>query len=158
MTTAHVTDLDRRQAERVARAKAAQGQAKPTPSDASKATGNGEPQPKPRNGERWATYNAFVDVIAPRLTLAERAVWHVMFRHARDGRCETTARQLAAAANVSTSTAQAALARLDRVGLVWPIWKSTDKSKPSKYGMHPRPAECLPRLLKHMNRTDERHG
>jgi hypothetical protein len=158
VTAAHLTDLDRRQAERVAQSKAARGEASTTPGDDSQAAANAEPQPKPRNGDRWATYNAFIDHIAPRLTLAERAVWHVMFRHARDGKCETTARQLAVAANISASTAQLALNRLHWAGLVWPIWKSKDRAKASKYGIHPRPAECLPRLLQHTNRTDDRHG
>lgn len=96
---------------------------------------------------RWATHNAFVDVIAPHLTLAERAIWHVMFRHTLNGTCETTARLLASATNVSISTAQLALSRLHRAGLVWPIWKSKDRSKASKYGIHPNPADCLPRVI-----------
>jgi hypothetical protein len=140
------TDLDRRIAQRQRRPQPAttgegQGAADKV------ATANTPPQAAARKGDRWATYNAFVDVIAPRLTLAERAVWHVMFRHARDGRVETTARLLAAAANVSPSTAQIALNRLQRAGLVWPIWKSKDRAKASKYGMHPSPADCLPNVM-----------
>jgi hypothetical protein len=30
---------------------------------------------------------------------------------------------------------------------VWPIWKSSDKSKASKYGIHPNPAACLSRVI-----------
>lgn len=96
---------------------------------------------------RWATYNQFIDTIAPSLTLAERAVWHVMFRHARNGTCETSVRMLATAAKVSRSTAEAGLHRLVACGVVWPIWKSHDKSKASKYGMHPAPAACLSRVI-----------
>jgi len=81
-----------------------------------------------------------------RLSLAERAVWHIMFRHARNGVCETTVRLLASAADISPTTAQAALSRLHRAGLVWPIWKSKDKAKASKYGIHSSPADCLARL------------
>lgn len=140
-----ITDLDRRQAERRAQAKAASEPVADVrkPTAASKAQ-----QPTARKSDRWATHNAFVDVIAPRLTLAERAVWHVMFRHARDGKCETTARLLASAANISPTTAQAALSRLQSAGLVWPIWKSKDKAQASKYGINSRPAECLARLTK----------
>jgi len=88
-----------------------------------------------------------VDVIAPRLALADRAVWHVMFRHTRHGVCETTVRMLANAVGVSRSTAEAALRRLIASGLVWTIWKSSDKSKASKYGIHGNPSACLPRLI-----------
>lgn len=138
-----VTDMDRRQAERRAQNKAASG---PVP-DAGKPTAPSKAQqPAARKSDRWATYNAFVDVIAPRLTLAERAVWHIMFRHARNGVCETTARLLASAADISPTTAQAALSRLHRAGLVWPIWKSKDKAKASRYGIHSSPAACLARL------------
>lgn len=105
------------------------------------------PAQQGRKPDRWACLNSFVDVIAPRLTLAERAVWMLMFRHARNGQCETTARLLAGAANISLSTAQLALSRLDRAGLVWPIWKSKDRAKASKYGIHPNPADCLPRVI-----------
>lgn len=109
---------------------------KPATSSTAKAAGH-------RKGDRWAAYNGFVDVIAPRLTLAEQAVWHVMFRHARDWSCETSARRLAQAAGINKATASRALQTLEAVGLVRPIWKSTDKSKASRYAMHPRPADCL---------------
>jgi len=99
-------------------------------------------------GDRWQTCNQFVDVIAPWLTLAERAVWFVLFRHARGGVVETTARTLATAADIDKETASLALKAFEAVGLVWPIWKSTDRSRSSKYGMHHRPGECLAKVLK----------
>ncbi|RLS80166.1 MAG: hypothetical protein DWI03_00075 [Planctomycetota bacterium] len=144
-----VTDLDRRQAERVAQLKrasvehaAAEGQGATDTAPAADATA----QPAARKGDRWITFNTFMDVIAPRLTLAERAVWLVMFRHARDGKCETTVRMLANGAAVSRSTAEIVLRRLEASGLVWAIWKSRDKGKPSKYGIHAHPDRCLHRL------------
>lgn len=143
MTTAHVTDLDRRQAERVARSKAARGEASTRPGDDSQAAANAEPQPKPRNGDRWATYNAFIDMIAPRLTLAERAVWHVMFRYARNGICETSERSIAIQANIDKATAGRALRQLVRLQLVWPLFKSASKGTPSRYGVHPQPHKRL---------------
>ena len=100
-----------------------------------------------RKGDRWAALNGFVDVIAPRLSLAERSVWTLMFRHARGWVCETSVRFVAQGAAVSRSTAEAALARLQRAGLVWPITKSRHKGSASRYGMHPDPAACLGRLL-----------
>jgi len=96
---------------------------------------------------RWQTFNQFIDSIAPRLSLAERVVWLLMFRHARDGACDTTVRLLAQGATISRSTAETALAKLERYGLVWTIWKSRDKSKASRFGLHPTPSSCLPKLI-----------
>jgi hypothetical protein len=146
---ATVTDLDRRIAERALLARQQSDAAPQDRHDESVTPHKPRPtqEPSGRRGDRWATYNAFVDVIAPRLTLAERAVWHVMFRHARNGVVETSVRMLAGGAAVSRSTAELAMGRLHRAGLIWPIWKSTVKSKASKYGMHPSPAACLPKLM-----------
>lgn len=138
-----MTDMDKRQAQRVAQSRRDRG------GDAPGKPASGRPatrQPA-RKDNRWATFNSFVDVIGPRLTLAERAVWFVMFRHARGGVCETTVRLVAQGATVSRSTAEAAMSRLNRAGLIWAIWKSRDKSTASKYGIHPTPADCLDRLL-----------
>jgi DNA-binding transcriptional regulator YhcF (GntR family) len=87
-----------------------------------------------------------MDVIAPHLTLAERAVWLIMFRHARGGTCETTVRMLAAGAGIGRATAERALRELTKAGLVRAVWKSCDKSKASKYAMHPHPHQCLGNL------------
>jgi hypothetical protein len=100
----------------------------------------------PHDRGRWQTLNQFIDTIFPHLSLAERTVWMLMFRHARDGVCETTVRLLAQGATISRSTAETALAKLERYGLVWTIWKSRDKSKGSRFGIHPNPAQCLPKL------------
>lgn len=139
------TEMDKRQRERVQQS---QRQRVGTNANGT-ARVKAKPQPQARNGDRWATFNAFMDHIAPRLTLAERAVWLVMFRNARDGMCETTVRMLATAANVSISTTQAALNRLHTIGLVRPIWKSRDRAKASRYGIHHRPSDCLHELMQH---------
>lgn len=152
-----VTDLDRRQAERVSQLKRkrvvageAQG-ANDTASDADTPR-----HQKARKGERWAAYNAFVDVIAPWLPLADRAVWHVMFRYARDGSVETSERALATAAGMDKVTAGKALRRLVVLRLVWPIHKSTDKARLSKYGLHPDPASRLAAVIEAHERTPKR--
>jgi len=98
-------------------------------------------------GDRWQALNQFVDLIAPRLSLAERAVWLVLYRHARDGVVDVSSRGLATAARVNKATASRALRTFEAVGIVWPIWKSTDRSKGSQYGLHPRPSECLAKVL-----------
>ncbi len=103
---------------------------------------------EPRKGDWWRAYTQFVDVIGPRLTLAEREVWHVMLRRSSKWVCETTARTMATAANIDKGTASKAFATLEAIGLIWTIWKSTDNTKPSSYGLHPQPSECLAKLLK----------
>lgn len=101
----------------------------------------------PGQSGRWQTLNEFVDVIGPELTLAEREVWHVMFRHARGGVVETTARRLATACRIDKATVVRAHARLEAIGLIRTIWRSTDRSRASKYALNPSPAACLPKLL-----------
>jgi hypothetical protein len=109
-------------------------------------------------GDRWATYNEFVDVIAPRLTLAERAVWYVMFRHTRGGTCQTSERAIAQQVGIDKATAGRALRQLVCLKLVWAVFKSTSKGAPSLYGMHPHPAACLSvTLATHDRRRDEAH-
>jgi predicted transcriptional regulator len=115
------------------------------------------PQPtsttsKPK-GDRWRTLNQFSDSIEPHLSLAERAVWQKMFRRARDGQCQTTARKLAAAMRINKATVSRALATLTRAGLVWVIWHARDKGRDSCYGIHPTPADCLSKLLLRTRRT-----
>jgi hypothetical protein len=113
-------------------------------------------------GDRWRTFNQFVDVIQPHLPLAVSRVWNVAFRHARGGRVELTVRTTAAAAGVSDSTAADCLNRLVAVGLLWVIWKSKDRTKGSWYGVHPNPGDLLARVktvpaigtVEDRNRTD----
>lgn len=106
-------------------------------------------------GDRWATYNAFVDVISPRLTLAERAVWHVMFRHTRNGVVQTSERQLSTAAAIDKATAGRALRQLVQLRLVWPVMKSSNKASTSRYGLHPRPEKCLPAVMAEAERRQD---
>jgi|GEM_PF-2999319 len=141
-----VTDLDRRQAARVAQLKrasvehiAAGGQGATDTAPAADTTA----QPAFRKGDRWIAFNTFVDVIAPRLTLAERAVWLVMFRHARNGTVDTSERALATTARIDKATAGRALRRLVDLRLAWVIKKSTSKESTSRYGLQPNPASCL---------------
>lgn len=140
------TELDRRQRERVKQSQreraatvAAEGQGA---TDTAPAVDTA-PKPAPRKCDRWATFNTFTDVIAPRLTLAERAVWGLMFRHTRNGICETSVRMLATAGGIGRATADRALRQLCAYGLVRAVWKSRDKSKASKYAINPHPDRCI---------------
>jgi hypothetical protein len=99
------------------------------------------------NGDRWAMLNAFVDVIAPRLTLVERAVWLVMFRHTRGGTCDTSERAIATQARIDKASAGKALRRLVELGLAWPVFKSNSKGTSSRYGLHPRPDACVAAVI-----------
>jgi len=98
--------------------------------------------------DNWRTYNQFMDVIEPHLTLAERGVWQKMFRRSRDGQCQTTARKLAGTMTINKATVSRAIATLTGAGLIWVISHARDKGKDSCYGIHPTPADCLARLLK----------
>ena len=140
-----VTDMDRRQAERRAQNKAASG-AVP---DLGKPTSHSKAQqPAARKSDRWSTFNTFMDVIAPRLTLAERTVWIVMFRHARNGTCDISERAIATQANIDKVTAGKALRQLVALKLVWVVFKSTHKESLSRYGLQPSPADRLAAVIR----------
>jgi hypothetical protein len=110
-------------------------------------------------GQRWQTFNTFMDVIAPRLTLAERTVWIVMFRHARFGTCDISERAIATQANIDKVTAGKALRQLVELKLVWAVFRSTDKQKSSRYGIRPCPDERLSAVIRlHETRTATAHA
>jgi hypothetical protein len=123
--------------------------AQPTdsPTKPGEPTASAGDKPQPRKGDRWATLNSFVDVIAPRLTLAERAVWLVMFRYSRNGVCDTSERAIATQAAIDKASAGRALRRLVELRLVWALFKSNRKGTSSRYGIHPQPAACLPAAI-----------
>jgi hypothetical protein len=135
------TDMATRAAERCAKSQRDRG------AHGKAANAGNAPAAARRSGDRWATLNTFVDVIAPRLTLAERAVWLVMFRFARAGVCDTSERAIATQAAINKVSAGRALRRLVELRLVWPMFKSSYKGTSSRYGIHPRPADCLPAAI-----------
>jgi hypothetical protein len=135
-------NAQRHRARRMADCPPADSQAK-----AGQPTASASDKPQPHKGDRWATLNSFVDVIAPRLTLAERAVWLVMFRYSRSGVCDTSERAIATQAAIDKASAGRALRRLVELRLVWPVFKSNRKGTSSRYGIHPRPASCLPAAI-----------
>lgn len=98
-----------------------------------------------KSPDRWATLNEFVDVIAPAITKTESLVWLLLFRHAKGGVAETSQRTIATALQIQRTSAARALAGLVDCGLVWPVYKSSSRGAPSKYGIHPQPAQCLER-------------
>jgi hypothetical protein len=123
-----VLDLDARYRAKVA----AEQSSEPTaPSRNGTPSANGKAKPGAAKGDRWQTLNQFVETVGPRLSLAERWVWVTMSE----------------GGGISRSTAEAAIRRLCDLKLIWPVWLSHDKSKPSKYGVHPNPSACLSRIL-----------
>lgn len=98
-------------------------------------------------GDRWATLNQFVDLISPHLSLAERAVWLVMFRFTKNSVCAMTARRLANVANIGKNSASRSLKTLIATGLVRVIELSTDKGAPSRYSLNPQPGQCLAKVI-----------
>ena len=156
------TLLDQRRAEKSKQLKQRTSAATPAAACSSSSTTADPPSPQnqkattPTDGkrQRWQTFNAFMDVIAPRLTLAERTVWIVMFRHARNGTCDISERAIAKQANIDKATAGKALRQLVALRLVWVVFKSTSKEKSSRYGMQPNPADRLAAVIKlHDHRT-----
>ncbi len=107
---------------------------------------------------RWSTLNEFVDVISPVITKTESLVWVLLFRHARGAVVETSERQIATALQLKKFSAGRALRGLVSAGLIWPIHKSNTKAASSKYGIHPKPSECLARIMdgaKKTNRSEQ---
>jgi hypothetical protein len=153
------TEMDKRQRERVKQSQRERQAAAPSAGESQAAaerpaTAVALQQPATRKGDRWATFNAFMDAIAPRLTLAERTVWVVMFRHARAGTCDISERAIATQANIDKATAGKALRQLVALELIWVVFKSTSKEKSSRYGMQPNPADRLAAVIKlHDHRT-----
>lgn len=95
----------------------------PPASTPSRALAGERPQRRPRrqrNG-RWAELNYFVDVGQHEFTVAERAVWLVVFRNvAPDGVVRFAIRTLADDAGVSKTTAMAAVKKMERLGYIRP--------------------------------------
>ena len=92
---------------------------------------------------RWATLNAFHDIVARHLTPAEQLVWGQLFRWCRDGKVSISTRGIADACGINKETVTLSLSRLKSVGLVWVVSLSRHKGKASVYGLNPHPDRCL---------------
>jgi hypothetical protein len=141
----------------------ARSQAARRKSEGSKSVDGQASKPKPGKASResvsrWGTFNTFMDVIAPRLSLPERSVWLVMFRYARAGVCKVSERRLAEQVGIDKATAGRALRQLVELRLVWPVFKSSSKGSESRYGVHPQPEACLAAAIAlHDGRRDAGH-
>jgi hypothetical protein len=101
---------------------------------------------------RWATLNAFHDLCKPLLGSHEREVWEHLFRHARDGIATASTRQIAEHHGFGLWRVTAALKVLIEAGLVWPVALSKHKGSASRYGLNPKPSNCVPKLMEMSSR------
>ena len=88
---------------------------------------------------RWHTLNAFYDFCAEHLTPTEKAVWAYLNRHCRNGKANGSMREIARNARVDFKTAAVALKWLEKVGLIWVVFKSKHKGTSTVYGLHLNP-------------------
>jgi hypothetical protein len=152
-----ITELDRRQMERVARRQEADRLAAAGPAADPKASQAAQKPRRrqrsntgPQDGDsagRWTTLNAFHDIVARHLTPAEQLVWGQLFRWCRDGKVSISTRGIADACGINKATATRALAKLKSVGLVWVVNLSRHKGTGSLYGLHPHPDRCLQKCV-----------
>ncbi len=120
------------------------------PTDARKPKRRQRSNTGPQEGDsagRWATLNAFHDIVARHLTPAEQLVWGHLFRWCRDGKASISTRQIAAGCGITGRTATLALAKLKAVGLVWVVSLSHHKGTASVYGLHSHPDLCLGKCM-----------
>jgi hypothetical protein len=120
------------------------------PTDAQKPKRRQRSNTGPQDGDsagRWATLNAFHDIVARHLTPAEQLVWGQLFRWCRDGKVSVSTRQIAAGCGIDKVTTTRALAKLKSAGLVWVVNLSRHKGTASVYGLHPHPDRCLGKCM-----------
>ena len=95
---------------------------------------------------RFVTLNDFHDFCKPLLQSHEREVWQHLYRHARDGIATASTRQIAEHHGFGLWRVTVALKVLIEAGLVWPVALSKHKGSASRYGLNPKPFNCVPKL------------
>lgn len=97
---------------------------------------------------RWATLNAFVDVVLRHLSPTEGRVWLILFRDARGDLVDASQRDLGRRAACGQKAAWRAMTYLRRVGLVEPVTLSRARNTASRYRLNPHPERCLDAITK----------
>lgn len=101
-------------------------------------------KPTRRGGraERFAVFNAFVDVALANMTPAETKVWLVLFRDTRaaTGTARTGQADIGRRAGVKPRMVRYALASLERKGMVSVVRRGRLNGGPSVYRVHPTEA------------------
>jgi len=124
-----VTDLDRRQAERVAQSKAARDHIAPKPSR--------QGTTRRDDGQRWAILNAFVDGALAELTEAEVRVWLVVYREVKPGGIARIGMgQIARLTGIKRRSVARAMDRLKHRGMVEIVSRGCINGTPNAYRLH----------------------
>jgi hypothetical protein len=107
----------------------------PTPSKATTST----TKPKRRTrSERFAVFNAFVDMSMASLTGAEAKVWLILFRDTKaNGTARTGQTDIARRAGLSVRGVKLALRSLQAKGMVRLVHRGRLNAGPSSYTVHP---------------------
>ena len=99
-------------------------------------------------GDRWATFNAFMDVCMKHLSPVEANVWLLLFRDTKpDGLARTSSRNLAQRAGCSLRAVSHAMKLLKSATLIEVVTASTSRGSPSVFRVTMRPQVCEARLL-----------
>jgi hypothetical protein len=134
-----VTELDKRQRERVRLSQRDRGPAV----DCDKARS----QPASHNGDRWATFNAFMDTCCPLLSHVESKIWLLLFRDTKpDGLARTSSRDLAQRAGCSLRAVSLAMHLLKCAKLLEVVTASTNRGCPSVFRVTKKPQLCRDKL------------
>jgi len=98
--------------------------------------------------DRWATFNAFMDVTMKHLSPVEANVWLLLFRDTKpDGLARTSSRNLAQRAGCSVRAVSHAMKLLKAATLVEIVTASTSRGCPSVFRVTMRPQQCEERLI-----------
>ena len=83
-----------------------------------------EPKKTPKqSGDRFPTFNRFVDITMRDLTPSERLVWFVLFRDVRDGVARVAQADVATRSGLTQSTVSLAIKRLIERRLVQVVYQ-----------------------------------
>lgn len=98
-------------------------------------------------GDRWTTFNAFMDVCMKHLSPVEANVWLLLFRDTKpDGLARTSSRNLAQRAGCSVRAVSHAMKLLKAATLIEVVTASTSRGSPSVFRVTMRPQRCEERL------------
>ena len=99
-------------------------------------------------GDRWTTFNAFMDVCMKHLSPVEANVWLLLFRDTKpDGLARTSSRNLAQRAGCSLRAVSHAMKLLKSATLIEVVTASTSRGSPSVFRVTMRPQRCEERLI-----------
>jgi hypothetical protein len=95
-------------------------------------------------GDRFRTFNAFVDGSMAELTRAELATWVILYRDTRNGVATAAQSDIATRAGLSERAIRSAIGSLERVGLLKIVYRGGLNRGVSRYQVLPerKQASC----------------